>query len=70
MIVFESIPLWERILRMIWPPYRRRQDAASREVIRQLMDDPSLPCVIDGNNFIANGYGNNNGTNPFSENRP
>jgi hypothetical protein len=48
--------LRERIMRWLSPAYRERQDAATREVIRRLVDDPSLPCVI-GDRIIPNGYG-------------
>lgn len=47
---------WQWLLYRVWPPYRRRQDAALEAAIRRLMDDPSLPCVV-GDHFIPNGYG-------------
>lgn len=55
MIEFRRRSLWQRLLRLI-PAFRRRQDAALREVIERLVDDPSLPCVIEGR-LVPNGYG-------------
>ena len=43
---------------LVWPAYRRRRDAALREAIRELVQDPSLPCMIEGR-VIPNGYGGN-----------
>ena len=40
----------------LWPPYRRRHDAALKEAIRDLVNDPSLPCMI-GDTIIPDGYG-------------
>jgi hypothetical protein len=42
---------WERLARL-WPPYRRQSDEALRAAIRQLVDDPAAPCVIDGQLII------------------
>jgi hypothetical protein len=47
MIEFRQRSLWERIAR-VWPPHRRRQDAALRAAIAHLVDNPTLPCVIGG----------------------
>jgi hypothetical protein len=48
--------LRERIMRWLSPAYRERQDAATHEAIRRLVDDPSLPCMI-GDRLIPHGYG-------------
>ena len=58
----DMIQLRERTLRQrltrLWPPARRRQDAALEAAIRKLVDDPSLPCMVDGV-LIPHGYGSN-----------
>jgi hypothetical protein len=46
---------WQRLLRIV-PAIRRRQDAGLEEAIRKLVDDPDLPCEIDGV-VIPNGRG-------------
>jgi hypothetical protein len=56
MIEFRPLTACERFSRLIWPPYRRRKEAAMEDAIRRLVDDPSLPCVIDGR-VVPNGYG-------------
>ena len=55
MIQFRQRTLRERILRWLSPAYRARQDAATEEAIRRLVDDPSLPCMV-GDRLIPNGY--------------
>ena len=47
MIEFRGRTPWEQIARL-WPPYRRQSDEALRAAIKQLVDDPALPCVIEG----------------------
>jgi hypothetical protein len=61
MIHLKSMTLRKRLLCLVWPAYRRRHDAALREAIRALVQDPSLPCMIEGR-LIPNGYG----ANPFA----
>jgi hypothetical protein len=56
MIEFRPLTACEQFLRLIWPPYRRREEAAMEDAIRRLVDDPALPCVIDGR-VVPNGYG-------------
>jgi hypothetical protein len=51
-----SMTLRDRFLCLVWPAYRRRNEAAMRETIRQLVTDPSLPVSIDGH-VIPHGYG-------------
>jgi hypothetical protein len=55
-IGFRQQTLPERVMRWLSPAYRERQDAAMREAIRRLVDDPSLPCMI-GDRLIPDGYG-------------
>jgi hypothetical protein len=38
------------------PAVRRRQDAALAAAVRRLVDDPNLPCEIDGI-VIPDGWG-------------
>ena len=56
MIEFRQRTLPKRVLYLLWPPYRHRADAALREAIERLVDDPSQPCVIGGR-LIPDGYG-------------
>lgn len=56
MIHFRQRTLWQRILRWLSPAYRARQEAATREAIGRLIDDPSLPCMI-GDRLIPSGHG-------------
>ena len=56
MIEFRPRTLRERFWRLVSPTRRRRQDAALEEAIRELVGDPSLPCMIEGR-VIPNGYG-------------
>jgi hypothetical protein len=56
MIYLRQWTLRERVLRWLSPAYRERRDAATREAIRRLVDEPSLPCVI-GDRLIPHGYG-------------
>lgn len=55
MIAFTERSMLENIKRL-WPAYRRRRDAEMREAIRELVANPSAPCMIDGA-YIPNGYG-------------
>jgi hypothetical protein len=55
MIAFKPMSLTEQIKRL-WPAYRRRREAEMKEAIRQLVADPSLPCMVGGH-FISSGYG-------------
>lgn len=55
MIRLERRKRLQRLLRII-PAIRRRQDAALAAAIRALVDDPDLPCEIDGV-VIPNGRG-------------
>jgi hypothetical protein len=56
MIYLRQWTLLERLMRWLSPAYRARQDAATREAIRRLVDDPSEACMI-GDRLIPNGYG-------------
>ena len=56
MITFRPLTPLQRLLRALWPPYRRRQDQTLRAAIDALCDDPSLPCVIEGQ-YIPHGFG-------------
>lgn len=47
--------LFERLLRIV-PAIQRRQDANLKAAIKRLVDDPDLPCEIDGI-VIPNGRG-------------
>lgn len=58
MITFKRRALWDKI-RCIYPPYRREQDARIEAAISVLIDDPSMPCNIEGE-IIPNGYGGQN----------
>jgi hypothetical protein len=55
MIEFRTGTLRDRLLWRVWPAYRRRYQAAMREAIRELVMDPSLPCMVDGR-VILNGW--------------
>jgi hypothetical protein len=55
MISLRRRTTWERLLRII-PAIRRRQDAAVRLAIQRLMNDPDLPCEVEGL-VIPNGRG-------------
>jgi hypothetical protein len=44
---------WQERLRRLWPPYRRQSDAALAMAIKQLVDDPTLPCVIEGRIIVS-----------------
>lgn len=54
MIVFRERTLLERVKRL-WPPYRRRRDAAMLAALKQLCANPEMPCQI-GPHHIPNGY--------------
>ena len=54
MIAFQPMSITERIKRL-WPPYRRRRDAAMKEAIKQLVANPQMPCKI-GDHIIPDGY--------------
>ena len=56
MIVFRRVSIFERLVYAILPKARARRDASVRSGIKALMNDPSLPCEVDGH-FIPNGYG-------------
>ena len=56
MIEFQMMTSRSRLLRLVWPPYRRRQDEALREAIRVLVENPRLPCVIGGT-LVPDGFG-------------
>ena len=64
MIVFSQMTMWERIKRAISPAYRARRDAEMREAIRELVANPDLPCVVEGE-YIPNGYGHYTMTFPW-----
>ena len=55
MIRLRRRTLLARLLRFV-PAIRRREDANLAEAIRRLVDDPDLPCEIDGI-VIPNGRG-------------
>jgi hypothetical protein len=57
MIAFRRRTLWEQFHRLVSPSYRRQQDVALYRAIGQMVNDPSLPCEIEGR-LIPNGYGN------------
>jgi hypothetical protein len=56
MIEFRPRTLRDRFWRLVSPTRRRRQDAALEEAIRKLVEDPSLPCMVEGR-VIPDGYG-------------
>ena len=55
MIRLRTRTLLERLLRLV-PSIRRQQDADLKAAITRLVDDPDLPCEIDGHT-IPNGRG-------------
>jgi hypothetical protein len=55
MIALRRRTLWERLLRIV-PAVRRKQDTKLKAAIKRLMDDPELPCAIEGT-IIPNGWG-------------
>ena len=55
-ITFRRLTPLQRLLSVLWPPYRRRKAAELRQAIDALCDDPGLPCVIEGQ-YIPHGYG-------------
>jgi hypothetical protein len=55
MIQFRRRTWLERIQRLV-PAIRRRQDADLRAAIKRLVEDPDLPCEIEGK-YIPNGRG-------------
>lgn len=55
MITFRKRSIIEQLLR-VFPSVRKRQDEGLRSAIKALMDDPDLPCVIDGV-FVQDGWG-------------
>ncbi len=56
MIGFSRMSLWERVKRAVSPSYRARRDAEMREALRELVKNPGLPCIVEGQ-YIPNGYG-------------
>lgn len=63
MITFRRRTLREEFLRL-FPRYRRQQDAALKEAIKRLVDEPDLPCKIDGVE-ILDGFGYSMRSNPL-----
>ena len=55
MIRFHKGSAWERLLRLI-PFFKRRQDQRLRLAITALVENPNLPCEIEGV-VIPNGWG-------------
>lgn len=55
MIIFKHRTLWDNLKR-ISPAYRKKQDDELREVIRKLVENPDMPCMVGGG-FIINGRG-------------
>ena len=55
MIRLRRRTLLESFLRLV-PSIRRQQDADLHAAIKRLIDDPDLPCEIEGH-FIPNGRG-------------
>jgi hypothetical protein len=55
MIRLRHRTLLERLMRLV-PAIRRRQDNDLQAAIKQLVDDPDLPCEINGK-LIPNGRG-------------
>lgn len=55
MHTFRKRTIFESLL-MLWPPYRRQREEATREAIRWIVANPNAPCRI-GSELIANGYG-------------
>lgn len=56
MISFKKITIRERVLCLLWPPYRRKMDAKTEAAIKFLVEHPEAPCQIGGT-FIPDGYG-------------
>jgi hypothetical protein len=54
-IAFKRRRWWQNLL-MLWPPYRRYQDAQLKVAIEHLMRHPEEPCIIE-HIYIPNGYG-------------
>ena len=59
MISFQRRSLLENIKYHLSPRYRAAADKRLQNAIRVLMDNPSMPCVVE-NHFIPNGHGNIN----------
>lgn len=64
MIAFERMGLLERIKRVLSPSYRRKRDAEMKEALRYLVENPGVPCMVDGE-IIPDGYGYNPPRYPF-----
>ena len=56
MITFRKQTLWERVLLRISPTYKRKHDERMRAVLRYLLDNPDMPCKIEGE-ISPNGRG-------------
>ncbi len=53
MIKLSKRTIKDRIFRL-WPAYRRKQDAETREAIKWLVEHPDAPCMI-GDELILKG---------------
>jgi hypothetical protein len=56
MISFKRRSFLDQLRRWLSPRYRRESDARLKAAISALVNDPSLPCEIEGV-VIPNGYG-------------
>ena len=56
MITFRKQTLWERVLLRISPEYKREHNERMRAMFRYLIDNPDIPCKIEGE-IISNGRG-------------
>ncbi len=56
MIAFRPRTLWESLRYTFSPAYRRQRDDAMQQAIRELVEQPDLPCSVDGR-VIPDGFG-------------
>lgn len=56
MKAFRKRTLLERIKYRFSKTYRDQRNAEMRAAIRELIEHPEMPCIID-NEFIPNGHG-------------
>lgn len=55
MISFQRRSLIDTIKYHLFPAYRAKSDADLKASIKELLDDPALPCSVEGA-LIQNGY--------------
>jgi hypothetical protein len=56
MIAFRRRRWWESFLRLLFPAYRKYQDAQLTAALEYLLAHPEVPCQLE-NIYIPDGYG-------------